>query len=385
MKKLFLLLSFIFLFAFYCQSQTENQAAESKLVEGEKGFSTFRKFDFVQGEKILAIEDFSQDALGDFPDKWNTNSSGELVTIDGKSGKWLNLGKNGVFYPEFITSLPDNFTIQFDVACTPEFSFYSSYLMFSIAALKVPSKDLQLWTRFNEEGREGIEIGIHPKNAEFEPVGMTKFTAFTNNAVSMKNEANLPAFNSENRKFVRVSIWRQKQRLRVYIDQEKIWDLPRVLVEGVKYNSFLFQTDDFHTEADKYYISNIRFAVGSPDTRNKLITEGKFVTSGILFDVNSANIKSESYGVLKNIAQVLQENADVKVKIIGFTDSDGDDASNLKLSKLRAEAVKAILTKEFGINISRMETDGKGELEPISPNTTTINKANNRRVEFVKM
>jgi len=112
-----------------------------------------------------------------------------------------------------------------------------------------------------------------------------------------------------------------------------------------------------------------RLAVGNPDTRNKLITEGKFVTNGILFDVNSDKIKPErkpeSYGAIKDIANVLTENKEVNVQIIGHTDSDGDDNGNLTLSKKRAEAVKAALSKEFGIAASRMTTDGKGESAPV--------------------
>ena len=62
---------------------------------------------------------------------------------------------------------------------------------------------------------------------------------------------------------------------------------------------------DMNNDNDRYIFGNIKLAVGSPDTRNKLITEGKFVTSGILFDVNSDKIKPESYGVMKDIANVL--------------------------------------------------------------------------------
>jgi outer membrane protein OmpA-like peptidoglycan-associated protein len=81
----------------------------------------------------------------------------------------------------------------------------------------------------------------------------------------------------------------------------------------------------------------------------------------------------------------LNENAGVKVKIIGHTDSDGNANSNLELSKKRAAAVKQTLASEFGVDASRLETDGKGASEPSEPNTTTEGKANNRRVEFIKL
>jgi outer membrane protein OmpA-like peptidoglycan-associated protein len=185
---------------------------------------------------------------------------------------------------------------------------------------------------------------------------------------------------------VKVSIWRQKQRIRVYLNEEKIFDLPRAFAADKKYNTAMFELwSNMHKENDRFLINNISLAVGAPDTRSKLITEGKFVTSGILFDVNSDRIKAESYGVLKDIANVLTENATVRVKVIGHTDADGDDKSNLDLSKRRAEAVKNSLSKEFGIDAARMETDGKGESQPADKNETSVGKANNRRVEFIKL
>ena len=79
-------------------SSTE-QTAESNtpVPAGKASLKSYSKFDFIPGEKIVAVEDFAQDAVGDFPAKWNTNSSGEIVTIEGTEGKWLMLGPEGVF------------------------------------------------------------------------------------------------------------------------------------------------------------------------------------------------------------------------------------------------------------------------------------------------
>jgi len=69
---------------------------------------------------------------------------------------------------------------------------------------------------------------------------------------------------------------------------------------------------------------------------------------------------------------------------VGHTDSDGDDAKNLDLSKRRAANVKNSLVKDFGINADLIQTDGKGETQEVAPNTTSEGKAKNRRVEFLK-
>ena len=119
--------------------------------------------------------------------------------------------------------------------------------------------------------------------------------------------------------------------------------------------------------------------------KSKLLTENKFISYGINFDSGKDVIKPESHEAIKAIADVLKESPNVRVRVVGHTDTDGNAASNLELSKRRAIAVKNYLIKGFGINGSRIETDGKGQTEPLAPNTTSAGKAKNRRVEFVKI
>ena len=177
------------------------------------------------------------------------------------------------------------------------------------------------------------------------------------------------------------------------MNEEKTWDVPKAILPEAKLNSLVF---DIPTSNDqwRYLITNLRLAVGAPDTRKKILEQNKWVTHGILFDVNKATIKPdvkiptfkvESYCKLKEMANVLKEFAYLKVKIVGHTDADGKDDANLDLSKRRAASVKVALAKEFGIDESRMETDGKGESEPIYKNDTPSCKAYNRRLEFIKI
>ncbi len=361
-----------------------NQGGNS--TSGSPSFSSYGKFDFVPGEKVIAFEDFSQDALGDFPAKWNTNGSGELVKLNNYSSKFLKTEKQTVFYPEFIKSLPENFTVEFDLSSTLEYSFYNGFMI--VGFTNEPNVGAK-WSLFNKYGRKSdtkntLEVGFHPTGAGGNR-GMTLLESFGDGNQILDSEDEQSAFATKgNKTNVHVSIWRQKSRIRVYIDEQKIWDIPRAFPDGSKVNSLYFRNNGSEKEDQAFFISNLRVAVGAPDTRNKLITEGKFVTTGILFDVNSDKIKPSSYGVLKDIANVLTENEDIKVKIVGHTDSDGDDASNLALSKKRAESVKKALSSQFGINEKRMTTDGMGESQPVSPNTSPEGKANNRRVEFIK-
>ena len=356
---------------------------DAKTAAGSTDLKTYSKFDFVPGDKILVVEDFAQDAVGDFPDKWNTNSTGEVQTIDGKDGKWLSLTKKGVFLPEFINSLPDNFTMQFDLVCSEKNTAYSGRFGLGIYAIPDPAK--QFATLGFSAKRNGVDLTFTPGGGANH--GLTRLAVFSDDIQTMSNEIEDAQWVSRDapKRTVRMSIWRQRQRLRVYMNEEKVWDMPRAFETGKSYNSVLFFLDNGTADGDRYLFSNIRLAVGAPDTRNKLITEGRFSTTGILFDVNSAVLKPESFGTLKDIADVLKENASVQVKIVGHTDSDGDAAQNLTLSQKRAAAVKDALAKEFGIDASRLQTDGKGSTQPVAPNTTAAGKAQNRRVEFIKL
>lgn len=333
----------------------------------------YSKFDFVPGEKVVAFESFEQDAVGDFPAKWNTNAGGEIVNIDGKEGKWLKASDRGLFFPDFVNQVPENFTMEFDMMISEDVSENMSGLMvfFPEVSKRKPTFDAS----FGTDPQVGFDI--HPMPSE---QGSTSSVwVFDKN--SEKVLENTIPFSWKVGDVNKISIWRQKSRIRLYVNETKVWDLPRAFDPTLKY-SMLFNNNLF---GGANFITNLRIAEGAPDTRNKLITEGKLVTRGILFDVNSDKIKPESYGVLKEIGTVLKDNPTVKVKIIGHTDSDGDDSKNLDLSKRRAASVKTSLSAEFGIEASRLETDGKGESQPSEPNTSPQGKANNRRVEFVKL
>lgn len=334
-------------------------------------FSVSSKFDFVPGEKIVAAEDFAQDAKGDFPAKWNTNASGEIVTL-GTTGeqKWLKLEKAGIHYPEFVNELPENFTLEFDM--------FSNELSEMKSGLKVvfpvsTGRNLKYDQHFSNVVR--VAADIHPINEQgtswIGVIDQSGEQILSNElAISWKDNA-----------VNRISIWRQKTRLRMYINEVKVWDIPSAFVPNVKY-SLLFATDLW---SGNVYLCDLKLAYGLPDTRSKLITEGKFSTNGILFDVNSDEIKPASAGILKEIATVLNDNPTVKVKIIGHTDADGAAETNLQLSKRRAAAVAAMLSKNYGVAVERMQTDGKGASQPVDDNQTPQGKANNRRVEFVKL
>ena len=115
-----------------------------------------------------------------------------------------------------------------------------------------------------------------------------------------------------------------------------------------------------------------------------MMSEGKFITYGITFDVGKSTIKPESMGEINRIVQLMNENPDLKFSVEGHTDSTGNAAGNQTLSEARSQAIVAKLV-ELGIAEDRLTASGKGQDSPIADNSTDEARANNRRVEFVKM
>jgi outer membrane protein OmpA-like peptidoglycan-associated protein len=115
-----------------------------------------------------------------------------------------------------------------------------------------------------------------------------------------------------------------------------------------------------------------------PKVEAKKIT----IDQKIHFDFDKSAVKKESYGILDDVASVLQANPQIKkVRIEGHTDSIGTDAYNQKLSERRANAVRDYLVGK-GIDAGRLEAVGYGESRPIADNKTSEGRAQNRRTEF---
>lgn len=349
------------------------------------GIQAYTKYDFVPGEKIIYTNDFSTDAMGELPTGWNSNGNGAVVTLNGLKGNWAQLYQNATYLTDNKESFSENFTLEFDLVLRRT----NPKAAFPMIAFGVLSTGDQSTT--SNELLKGYtqtfatELKIQPYDNQGSHMHLETF------------EKNKRYLNTDIKKFgqletyfnkpVHISMQVQKERLRIWFNETKLYDLPKAITEGTLLNQLYFSVKRYGGSDEEvgYSIGNIKIAKGLPDTRHKLVEEGKFSTTGILFDVNSATIKPESYGVLKEIADVLNKFPDIKVQINGHTDSDGNDGANLDLSKRRAIAVQEALASLFTIDHSRMTANGKGEQEPIADNKTKEGKAQNRRVEFIKL
>jgi outer membrane protein OmpA-like peptidoglycan-associated protein len=353
----------------------DDEVSEGSTEKKPVSLKAYSKYDFVPGEKVIGFEDFSTGSIGDLPAGWNTNGSAEIVTVEGQPGRWLWMTKPGVFMPEFTDKYPEDFTFEFDLLHGIPFGGASLHLV--IAEMWDITK-LQGWNT----SPHTFKTDFYVTNSRQKEGSVS--TEIRKNSTTESSNQIYTELMSDKYNPVHVSVWRQKERLRIYVNQEKVWDVPKAIAANAKLNAIFFSVL-FADPTIQFYVGNLRLAVGAPDTRKKMLEQNKWVTHGILFDVNSDRIKPESYGTLKEMANVLKEYSDLRVMIVGHTDADGSDANNLDLSKRRAASVKTALAKEFGIDENRMETDGKGESEPIDKNDNPAGKANNRRVEFIKI
>jgi len=103
--------------------------------------------------------------------------------------------------------------------------------------------------------------------------------------------------------------------------------------------------------------------------------------ANITFDTGSAEVKPQFRATLQSVSLVLHRFGKTIVDIVGHTDADGSEESNLLLSRQRASAVANVIASQ-GINPARFYIDGKGESAPIASNATAAGKAQNRRVEI---
>lgn len=337
-------------------------------------------YDFVPGSKVLLAENFAQDALGQFPLKWYTRSKGEIVNLNTVKGNWLRVYPGTFVSP--VVNIGENATVEFDLIMNwPKAGGYM-----------VPAIGFAFYDRGNKG--EILSYDYRLKNclsftiAPYRSEAAVQVTSYENVAKKLESDKYRVAnFEHKVGSVIHVAISIQKERVRVWIDQEKVFDLPQAAPLNGNLNQLKIDmsTSNYTNDQLSYYVSNFRFAEGSSDNRSKLLTTGKLETSGILFATNSAEVKSDNEDTIKEVAKVMTENPELKIKIIGHTDAVGKADANLILSTKRADAVRDVLVKTYKINSGRIETEGKGSTLPVTDDNSEAGKIKNRRVEFIKI
>ena len=345
-----------------------NNSTKETDTEINKNPELWRNFKFIPGEKVVFYDDLKFEEVGEFPSRWDLFEGGaEISKLNNENVIIITDKHDNSISPLFETTnyLGDEFTIEFDI--------YIDNI-----------EDVNDWQNF-EIFFSGTIDGY--KSLSHRP-GDIKISYRKDN-VSGFIRTDKQKFNLEEVKFGSKNSWHHisisyyKKKLKVYHDEKRIGNIPNFTS---KINGLTLCLDSPKNNDDKKLVTaikNIRIAHGGGQMYKRIMVDGKYTTNGILFDSGKATIKSQSIGVLNKIVTVMNENPDWNFQIIGHTDNDGTPEKNLILSKQRAEAVKQTL-KKLGINENRLSVLGKGEGEPLNQNKTPEEKANNRRVEFVK-
>lgn len=360
------------------QDNTKNDKINENTETSEKdtdsnAFGVYSNFTFIPGNKLLFYDDFATDAIGDFPANWETGGSGEVVMTNESDTKWLSIVRRSGYMPTLENTLPENYTMEFDLtnngygAGKP-----SSKLFFFFMTKKSYSSG---------SGGTLAEVEILLSANGFNVRNVSNFGGEVEVKVGSFINRVIPNYLNNT---VHISMAVNKKRLRMWVNEEKMIDSPNLLQANIgKY--FIIQASDILPEKGHFVgISNFRISEATEDLRSLLLKNGKFSTTGIYFDTAASTVKKESYGILLDLANMLRDNDDITLQIVGHTDNQGEEDYNLMLSQNRAETVKQILVEEFGIREDRLQFMGKGETEALDDNNTEKGRANNRRVEFIK-
>ena len=213
--------------------------------------------DFVPGNKVIFYDDFKQDAMADFPAKWNTTGSGKVVTIDGIEGKWFDIVHNSVVNPLMDKPLPENCTIEFDLFLQTKDELLTPFIQFGLTSVKdIMREDIAYkekffvnLDRYNEKDGKRLEYGLK------EVVG---------------NKNDFPLTDYVN-KVLHVSMAINKTRVRLYLDKTKLIDLPRAILPEMRNNFYLVNMYMIPASELGVLITNIRIASAETDARSLLI------------------------------------------------------------------------------------------------------------------
>jgi outer membrane protein OmpA-like peptidoglycan-associated protein len=317
---------------------------------------TWSKFDFVPGDKIIFEDAPSFDEEnGEFPSRWDlVEGQIEIANVDGENViMFIDGGPEITPYLKDANKdyLPEVFTIEFDIYQPANGNRFFVYLHDRKNQNRLPDHVDDIEINLNRVDVGGI-VGEYESGK-----------------------------NSDNGNWIHVSIAYTKGKLKVYLDDTRVTNIPRLEGNPSGFTIKCYWADASDNKA--WYLKNIRIAEGGVKYYDRAMQDGKIVVNGIRFDVGKATIKPESMGPINEIYSLMSKNPEINFSVEGHTDSDGDDATNQKLSEDRAKAVMDKLI-EMGIDKSRLTYKGFGESKPMVENTSAEGKAQNRRVEFVK-
>lgn len=341
-------------------TQQNSNSTENQTPAAPAPMKVYQNYDFVAGSDLVFNDDFTGDMEGEFPAHWELESGQAVVnTFAGKKLFALTDGNYVKVHPRVE---PNSYLDQH--AWTMELDYYNQPGQYGLAVFL--------------NNADGVIMEIHTASDGFTASFPVDDANTGGNSLTGSLTAQDAGDNFYN-KWQHLAIAYKEGQLKVYLNQNRVLVVPNCHCKPTSVSLGGIGSVDL-----PLLFTNVRIANGgNQNMLNMINTTGKIVSYGITFDSGKSDLKPESMGTLNEIAKMLKENPAMKLEIGGYTDSDGDDASNMKLSQSRADAVRNQLIS-MGIDGSRLTAKGYGETRPIAPNTSFEGKAKNRRVEFLK-
>ena len=339
-------------------------AAQVQPQKGQSLETTYAKSDFVPGDEIIFEDNLANEQMGEFPSQWDLiEGSVEVANIAGRQCIYFD-PKGATVAPlmkDMKSYLPDVFTLELDFFANRYRSGFCDGYVFCFYNAEKRVLEIEMNYTSTQEGNKDIHWNYDTPSGDYR-VGDAQ--------IIVQPEA-----------WNHLAISFNKRALKVYVNGIRIANIPN-MAAPVRFDVVgrEWGTADTFREA----ITNIRLAQGAVPLYDRMMSDGKFITYGITFDVGKATIKPESMGEINRIVQLMNENPTLKFSVEGHTDSTGNATSNQTLSEQRSQAIVAKLV-ELGIAQDRLTAVGKGQNSPIADNSTDEGRAKNRRVEFVKM
>ncbi|MGB6547107.1 MAG: OmpA family protein [Candidatus Acidiferrales bacterium] len=302
--------------------------------------------DFVPGERTIFFDDFSDMDADEPPPHWKVRGGTVALSRGGGISELDVAADTGVTLTSGTIEVPANFTFQM-----------------------IWTGGGQIVCRFHD--KDGNQVIIAQVRGEED--GQTASAQIT-----AGDELGGSQIKTDTSKPVEFDLWAQQGRIRAYLNGQRVEDANQV--EFAPIVSVEIDPAGYRPNS----IRMVRVAESAPDFSSVINSTGKYITHGINFDTDSDVLKPDSAAVLKQVAAGLNKNPNLKLEIDGYTDSVGNAAHNIDLSKRRAQAVMAVLVSQFGIDASRLSANGFGAAKPIGSNDTPDGRASNRRVEFIK-
>ncbi|WP_124980247.1 OmpA family protein [Nonlabens xiamenensis] len=351
--------------------------------DAASSFQAYSTSDFTPGNRLVYFENFEQTAIGDFPSHWNTNAGAEVVSLSEVPGKWLRLGngeKTLVAEP-IAKQWQDDFTLEFDIIYDFPVDQYAFARHFDVILSDLDDPNAYISRPYKGKAYTYLRVGLGSGSGK----GAILYKKTTNKQWDARALTPHPVL--ANKTAVagavnHISIVKKGERLKMYINKDKVLDIIKAIDPTVTYRTLRFASKI--SPADQhFYISNIKYAC-EVDIPQSLFDDGRYQAHGITFDTNSSKVQPQSYATIKTIAQAMEKTSR-NYQLVGHTDQDGDAAMNLSLSRKRAEAVSQLLQEHFGIAAHRLSTEGVGSSQPLSNSQDATAKALNRRVEIIEL